>query len=154
MLQYTDPKAWGPYFWFTMRCIAYNFPDNANIYDSRYYVDYYTNLKYVLPCEKCKASYSKLLDKYPVEDYAKNKTKLMSWIELIYQETEKEIKERQQQKKLQQQPPKKPFLFKKPAAKKYKNVTQQQAFKPIVRRALPQQQPKPKAKGGCNCGKK
>ena len=152
MLQYNDPKIWGPHFWFMMRCVAYNFPDNATIYDSRYYIDFYTNIKYILPCEKCKLSYNKLMDKYPIDQYAKDKTKLMSWVEIMYQETDKEIKAQQKKSKSMIKIAPKPV-------KKFKNSN----IRGLNLRHIPRPSPPilnsknisqvKQAKGGCNCGK-
>ncbi len=153
MLQYTDPKMWGPYFWFVMRCVAYNFPDNSTIYDSRYYVDFYTNLKYVLPCEKCKASYSKLIDKYPIEQYTKSKIKLLSWVELMYQETDKEIKA-----SIENAKPAVKFVPKKPVAKPIKKINKVKKTgypsAKISSRQMFQLRPKATGRSGCNCGNK
>ena len=63
MSEYTDPKSWGPHFWFVMRCTANNFPENPSINDAKYYVDFYTNLKNILPCPKCAVNYTKLLER-------------------------------------------------------------------------------------------
>ena len=90
MKEYTDPKFWGPYFWFMMRCIAYNFPSDASYHEKKYIIDFYNNLKNVLPCKKCRKNYGNILDKYPVENFLQSRNHLFDWVEMIYQQTDNE----------------------------------------------------------------
>lgn len=92
MEQYTDPKQWGPHFWFTMRCVAYNYPNNAPSQIQAAHRTFYESFTKVLPCERCRMSYMRLFNKYPISQYLNSKKNLMDWVELMYQETEKEIK--------------------------------------------------------------
>ena len=39
--KYTNPKNWGPYFWFMMKCIAYNYPANPSTDDKQKTADYF-----------------------------------------------------------------------------------------------------------------
>ena len=68
MSQYTNPKSWGPHFWFMMRCIAHNYGEYPSSSEKRVTEDFYTNLKYLLPCNKCKKHYADLLEEYPVKE--------------------------------------------------------------------------------------
>lgn len=92
MDQYTNPKSWGPHFWFTMRCVAYNYPNEASTQVQEAHRTFYLSFGKVLPCERCRSSYIRLCNKYPISMYLHSKKTLMDWVELIYQETEKEIK--------------------------------------------------------------
>ena len=92
MIEYTNPKYWGPHFWFTMRCLAFNYSEYPASIEKKAYMDYYNSLQYILPCKKCRYNYRKLLEKYPVEDYLYKKAALMEWVEMIYQMTESEMR--------------------------------------------------------------
>lgn len=82
--QYTDPKKWGPYFWFTFRCIANNYPDNPTNNDITYTKTFYECFTYLLPCPVCKESYIEHLKTYPLTMYLTSKTSLVQWTNLIY----------------------------------------------------------------------
>lgn len=97
MEEYTNPKLWGPYFWFMMRCIAFNFPSRPTNSDRKYYSDFYRSLLYVLPCRKCRANYGKLLEKYPVEKFLHSREEIINWVELIYRKTKIEIESNKDQ---------------------------------------------------------
>lgn len=117
MTEYSDPKSWGPHFWFVMRCTANNFPDNPSINDAKYYVDFFTNLKNILPCPKCSTNYTKLLERYPIEQFAVNRDKLIKWVQLIYEETKKD----------------KATQIAMEAAEKFKRIKFPPKFKPTIR---------------------
>jgi hypothetical protein len=89
-MSYTDPKSWGPHFWFMMRCVANNYSQNPSSQERRHVIDFYNNLKYVLPCKNCAFKYKNQIEKYPVADYSKNKNMLMDWVEMIYQNTDRD----------------------------------------------------------------
>lgn len=83
-MSYNDPKSWGPHFWFVMRCIAANYPDNPTNDDKYRIIKFYRSLKYLLPCEKCQHHYREILRNYPIERNVKNKNELTRWVEKIY----------------------------------------------------------------------
>lgn len=90
-MYYTDPKSWGPHFWYMMRCVAYNYPQFPNSQEKKHVCEFYNSLKYTLPCKNCSFNYKTLLQKYPVENYCKNKNQLMDWVEMINQLTDKDV---------------------------------------------------------------
>jgi len=87
---YKDPKIWGPYFWFMMRCIAYNYPNNPSNYIKHHTKEFYNNFKYILPCKESREHYVNTLKKYQIN--LENREKLMSWLELVYNEIERNKK--------------------------------------------------------------
>ena len=91
MSQYTDPKVWGSHFWFVMRCVANNYnkssKNSPTIREKREIRTFFTNLKYILPCEKCKIHYAELLKQYPLEKSLCCKSCLIKWVEIIYKNT-------------------------------------------------------------------
>lgn len=92
MSEYTIPKIWGPHFWFVIRAVAYNYPDNPSETDKNHARTFYTNMKHVLPCENCSQSYAGHLEQFPLEKALANRLSLRAWVETIYRETEKQIR--------------------------------------------------------------
>jgi len=89
MSKYTVPKIWGPYFWFVMRCVAHNYSNNPDDNEFNETKKFYSSLQHVLPCNKCKKSYSEHLEKYPLDKALQNRDSIMQWVEIIYSETQK-----------------------------------------------------------------
>jgi hypothetical protein len=93
--QYTDPKLWGPNFWFVFRCIANNYPELPSEDDLEHVYTFFNEFQYILPCEICRESFKGHFIKYPLKEYLVNKKKLIEWVETIYNETDKKIKNAQ-----------------------------------------------------------
>ena len=92
---YTNPKYWGPHFWFMMRCIAFNYKKNSTPQEKQQIKSFYENFKHLLPCLKCKIHYAKMLKKYPLNKNMCCKKSLVIWVEKLYAE----INEKQRQNK-------------------------------------------------------
>jgi hypothetical protein len=89
--EYVYPKYWGPHFWFMMRCIAYNYPDDPTLEEAEIARSFFNGFKNNLPCLKCQSAYRYHLKENPVEGALKNRDELMKWVECIYLETKKAI---------------------------------------------------------------
>ena len=92
MNQYTNPKEWGPHFWFVFRCIANNYPASPLEDDIKYTKTFFYSFQYILPCVTCRESYILHFNKYNIDEYLINKQKLIEWVEIIYNETTNKIK--------------------------------------------------------------
>lgn len=92
--QYTNPKSWGPHFWFILRCIANNYSDNPTKDEMTHVRTFIIELQYILPCEVCKYTFRQHYNRNPLDKYLGNKDKLMEWVEIIYQETKKVIQDK------------------------------------------------------------
>jgi len=92
--QYTNPKSWGPHFWFILRCIANNYSDNPSKDEMTHVRTFIMELQYILPCEVCKYTFRQHYNRNPLDRYLGNKDKLMEWVEIIYQETKKVIQDK------------------------------------------------------------
>jgi hypothetical protein len=90
--QYTNPKEWGPHFWFVFRCIANNYPESPSEDDIKYTKTFFYAFQHILPCVLCKESYIQHFNKYNLDEYLINNKKLIEWVELIYNETTNKIK--------------------------------------------------------------
>ena len=91
MDQYTNPKTWGPHFWFMFRCIANNYSEPPTPDDIQYTKTFFYSFQFILPCIKCKESYILHYGKHNIDNYLENKDKLIQWVELIYKETNDNI---------------------------------------------------------------
>ena len=40
-----DPKIWGPFLWYILHIISFNYPINPSYADKRIYHDFYVNFK-------------------------------------------------------------------------------------------------------------
>lgn len=101
--QYTDPKSWGPHFWFMFRCIANNYPDVPTEEDVTNTKIFYASFLHVLPCQMCKDSYIKHFYETPIDEYLTSKTKIMKWVNTIYEKTNNTIKQQSQQQSQQKE---------------------------------------------------
>lgn len=87
--KYTDPKLWGPHFWYIMRTVAHNYPKEPKQMDKQHVKTFYINLQYMLPCQKCKTEYSLLLNKNPLDKVTCCNSCLIKWVETMYTEISK-----------------------------------------------------------------
>lgn len=55
------PTCWGPAMWFFLHSIACAYTPER---DHKAYLDFFINLKYILPCEECREHYSSNLNIY------------------------------------------------------------------------------------------
>jgi len=75
-----NPNIWGPYFWFILHIISFNYPKNPTQYDKQVYKDFFTSVKDILPCKNCKTHYNKYLQEYPITPYLDNKIQFIDWL--------------------------------------------------------------------------
>ena len=57
---------WGPVLWHTLHTISFNYPNHPNTKDKKHYRDFILQLKYVLPCGKCRENLLKNFKKLPL----------------------------------------------------------------------------------------
>ena len=60
-------SVWGPSMWHSMHTISFNYPVNPTKNDKRNYRDYILNIKYVLPCGKCRTNLNSNFNKLPLK---------------------------------------------------------------------------------------
>ena len=58
---------WGPSMWHTMHTISFNYPVKPTYKDKINYKKFITNLKYILPCGKCRENFRKNLKQLPLK---------------------------------------------------------------------------------------
>ena len=60
-------SVWGPSMWHTLHTISFNYPVNPTKNDKQSYRNYILNLKYVLPCGKCRDNLKNNFKKLPLK---------------------------------------------------------------------------------------
>jgi len=76
----SDPKIWGPFFWYVLKSTAYNYPekpDNETITHTR---ETYLGMQSAIPCADCRTHYKKYLAENSIEPYLKNRSLLINWV--------------------------------------------------------------------------
>jgi hypothetical protein len=71
---------WSKNFWTIMYDVADNIPSSVSTQVSQQYTIFFTNLQYLLPCEKCKRHYANYLTDNPLEI---NRIKMLNWLNLL-----------------------------------------------------------------------
>jgi hypothetical protein len=88
-----NTTAWGPSLWTTMFMMASNYPVNVknDLSLKVHYKRFYTNLKYMLPCEYCRKSYVDFLKELPIEPFLDSRTSLLYWVYNIKDKVNKKL---------------------------------------------------------------
>lgn len=74
------PDIWGKHAWNFLHLVTLSYPINPSPADKQNYYNFFTNLQYVLPCEKCRNNMTKHLKKYPLTDKAlSSRNELVKW---------------------------------------------------------------------------
>ena len=60
-------SVWGPGMWHSLHTISFNYPINPTKNDKRNYRDYILNMKYILPCGKCRNNLRDNFKKLPLK---------------------------------------------------------------------------------------
>lgn len=81
MLNNLDPNLWGLSFWRASHFITLAYPDQPTLDDKNYVRTYFENLKYLLPCEKCREHYAINLKNKPLTDeILSSRNKIILWL--------------------------------------------------------------------------
>ena len=74
------PEVWGPHFWFVLHTISFNYPTDPSDFQKTAYRQFFTDLKDVLPCEKCRRHYQTYLSSYPITPHLDSRASLIKWV--------------------------------------------------------------------------
>ena len=58
---------WGPSMWHSLHTISFNYPVQPTIQHKKHYRDFILQLKYVLPCGKCRSNLYKNFERLPLK---------------------------------------------------------------------------------------
>ena len=76
-----DPTVWGPHGWIFLHSITMAYPECPKLDDKVAYKRFFSTLKDVLPCDKCRQHYGDNLVKYPLTDeILESKERLVNWL--------------------------------------------------------------------------
>ena len=76
-----DPKVWGPHAWIFLHSITLNYPSYPTKQVIKQHYDFFTNLFYVIPCDKCRQHYKQNLVKYPLTNkILSSRENLIKWL--------------------------------------------------------------------------
>jgi hypothetical protein len=73
-----NPEIWGPPLWYQMHMKTFNY--NPKTSNKKNIIQYFENIKKVLPCEKCKKHYENYLISRPIKFYLKSRDDLIHWL--------------------------------------------------------------------------
>jgi hypothetical protein len=74
------PDVWGPHGWKFIHYITLGYPNNPTEQDKKKYYDFFTTLKYVIPCPICSTHFIENLTENPLsQEVLKNKINLIQW---------------------------------------------------------------------------
>ena len=75
------PAIFGKVFWPFLYYTAWSYPkENPSHCLQEKFRELFENLKYYLPCEKCRAHFMQNVQKNPVKNHLKNRETLLRWI--------------------------------------------------------------------------
>jgi hypothetical protein len=72
---------WGPPLWHSLHTISFNYPIKPTKEIKKYYLDFFTNLQYILPCKYCRDNYIINLKNSPINaKVLKNRESFSRWL--------------------------------------------------------------------------
>lgn len=74
------PEQWGSHFWHVLHIVSLGYPDEPSASEQRAFYDFFYNIKYILPCEKCRVHYHQNLEKYDLNNAIKSKKNLVQFV--------------------------------------------------------------------------
>jgi hypothetical protein len=89
-----DPTIWGPKLWFFIHTIALNFPENPTFEQKKSYESFFENLKYIIPCDKCRLHYTQRQQVNPVSKYLTDPNALFKYTIDLHNEVNKSLGKR------------------------------------------------------------
>ena len=75
-----DPKIWGPFLWYILHIMSFNYPVTPSYADKRIYHDFYVNLKELIPCANCRKHYQQHLHTNPITPALDTRADLVKWV--------------------------------------------------------------------------
>ena len=75
-----DPKIWGPFLWYILHIMSFNYPLQPSYADKRIYHDFYVNFKDLIPCSTCQKHYRQHLHSNPISPALDSRADLVKWV--------------------------------------------------------------------------
>lgn len=75
-----NPKIWGKHAWNFLHFVTLGYPINPSEEDKQNYYEFLSQLRYVLPCAKCRHNYVDHLIKHPLTEHSlATRDNLVKW---------------------------------------------------------------------------
>jgi len=75
-----NSNTWGPKGWFFLDSIILSYPLNPSFDDKKRFKEFFTLVKEMLPCAKCRQHYGDFVSKFPLNDeILSSKNKFINW---------------------------------------------------------------------------
>jgi hypothetical protein len=101
-------KIWGPPAWKFLHCVSFGYPIEPTEQQKQDYLNFFTNIKNILPCKYCRISYEKFITEGCTKldkDTMKNRDSLTRWfynihekvnhkLDVVYETTYDDVQER------------------------------------------------------------
>ena len=77
-----DPNIWGPYTWYYVHLVTYSMPDDPLEFakKKKYYIQFFSLLGYLLPCNKCRYHYNNAIKKPMIIEKCATKNATIDWM--------------------------------------------------------------------------
>lgn len=86
-----NPKFWGSHAWIFLHSITMNYPKEPTDKDKQIYVNFFKELQYIIPCEKCAYNYKRHLEDFPIEEALETREMMIQWLINVHNEVNKEL---------------------------------------------------------------
>lgn len=77
-------KKWGPSGWVFLHSIAQRYPKIPNDEDKMKAKNFYNSMDVLLPCGKCRESYTKYIRILPIDYFLGSRDKLILWVYTVH----------------------------------------------------------------------
>ena len=82
-----DPSVWGPHAWIFLHTISLQYPTSPTQIEKVKHREWLNNLKYVIPCQKCRNHYSNYITKNPPN--LESKKEFVDWVWELHNDVNK-----------------------------------------------------------------
>lgn len=74
------PSIWGKHAWNFLHLVTMAYPENPTEADKQHYYEFLNQLRWILPCSKCRRNYVEHLRTYPLTEHVlSSRTNLVKW---------------------------------------------------------------------------
>lgn len=81
-----EPTIWGPHAWIFLHSITLGYPEYPTDRDKQNFKNFFENLGYILPCDKCRFNYVEHMKKYNLDNALGSRDELIKWLVNIHNE--------------------------------------------------------------------
>lgn len=93
--QNLDTKKWGPHLWKALHAISFGYPEKPSVGSRRYYHEFFSGIKNVIPCAPCRAHYAKIITRTECKisnRVFQNRETLTRWLVKVHNNVNRRVK--------------------------------------------------------------